>query len=125
MNEKKNILLVDDDVIYLFIAQKTINKLFPNAVITVCKNGQEALSKLDFLSPDVMFLDINMPVLNGWELLEKLKGEYIENRYPIYIVSSSIDENDRRRAASHKFVKGYLEKPISESKLLSTWMSTL
>ena len=125
MNEKKNILLVDDDVIYLFIAQKTILMQFPNADITICKNGQEALLELDSLSPDVMFLDINMPVLNGWDLLDKLQGKDNQDQSPIFIVSSSINENDRKRAHTHKLVKGYIEKPITESKLKATWMNTI
>ena len=118
MDKRKNILLVDDDAIYLFIAQKTIKMQFPNAIVTICKNGQEALQKLNSINPDVMFLDINMPILNGWGLLEKLKEKYQELKYPIFIVSSSIDENDKHRAASHDFVKGYIEKPISEEKFI-------
>lgn len=118
MINKKNIFLVDDDAIYLFIAQKTIKMKFPNAIITVCKNGQEALQKLKLLKPDVMFLDINMPILNGWGLLEKLKENNKLLSYPIFIVSSSIDEKDKNKAKSHDFVKGYIEKPISEDKLI-------
>ena len=118
MSKRKNILLVDDDAIYLFIAQKTIKMQFPNAVITVCKNGQEALNELNAITPDIMFLDINMPILNGWGLLEKLKSKYQQLKYPIFIVSSSIDANDKERATSHEFVKGYIEKPISEEKFI-------
>lgn len=118
MGKKKNILLVDDDSIYLFIAQKTIEEQFPNTVITICKNGQEALSKLDSFNPDVMFLDINMPIMNGWDLLEKLKKKCQKLAYPIFMVSSSIDENDRDRAESYEFVKGFMQKPISKEKFI-------
>ena len=118
MDSKKNILLVDDDSIYLFIAQKIINKILPDAIINTCKNGQEAISLMDSLNPDIMFLDINMPVLNGWDLLDKLINQKIN--FPIFIVSSSIDEKDKAKAKSYvDLVKGYISKPLNADKLKS------
>ena len=88
MGKKKKILLVDDDSIYLFVAQRTIKLQFPDTEITVCKNGKEALQQLNEGVPDVMLLDINMPILNGWEVLEHLNKKYSSLQFPIFIVSS-------------------------------------
>ena len=117
MCEDANILIVDDDNIYIYIAKKSVKDACPKAEIFVCKNGEEALDKLSSLNPDILLLDINMPVMNGWGLLDNLLVKNIKLEFPIFIVSSSLDESDKEKAASYKFVKGYINKPINKEKI--------
>lgn len=119
MCEDANILIVDDDDIYIYIAKKSVKDACPKAEVFVCKNGEEALNKLPSLNPDVLLLDINMPVMNGWGLLDKLMGKNTSLDFPIFIVSSSLDVNDKEKAASYDFVKGYINKPINKEKIES------
>lgn len=117
MGKNTNILIVDDDDIYIYIAKKSVKDACPKAEVFVCKNGQEALDKLLSLNPDILLLDINMPVMNGWGLLDNLMLKNSSLDFPIFIVSSSLDENDKEKAASYDFVKGYIQKPISKEKI--------
>ncbi|MEL7005719.1 MAG: response regulator, partial [Bacteroidota bacterium] len=84
------ILLVDDDDTYLFLTSKILEHIFSECEITTCLNGQEAIDFLEKGSPDVIFLDINMPVMNGWEFLAELEKKNMDLEYPVFIVTSSI-----------------------------------
>jgi CheY-like chemotaxis protein len=71
--------------------------------------------------PDVIFLDLNMPEMNGWSILESLKTNYARLPKPIsvYIVSTSIDVNERREAMNYHFVKEFISKPLYRDKIIS------
>lgn len=115
-----SILVVDDDQIYRYMANKMLMSTGLAEVITFCKNGAEAWNFLQEKKmrkeplPDIIFLDINMPVMNGWELLKKITP-FIKNakqKIGIYIVTSSQDENDIKHSGEINFISGYLVKPV-------------
>ena len=123
------VALVDDDPIYLFIAKRMLERAGLEGKVLVFNNGKEVFSWL--LShievpnqlPQSIFLDINMPQLNGWEFLEEFATVNDFEKYSpnIYIVSSSVDERDRKKAVTNPLVKDYITKPITMdtiSKLL-------
>lgn len=93
--------------------------------IAECKNGQEAINYISKsltekeTLPDVIFLDINMPVMNGWEFLEAYEklGSKIKKKSKLYVVSSSIDSNDKAKAKKYKTVTDYIIKPVSIDQL--------
>jgi CheY-like chemotaxis protein len=110
------VLIVDDDNIFLFLARKMIvntgihpdPKAFPNGKLAL-----EYLSQVDPSGPKVLvFLDINMPVLNGWGFLERLESMEIRGNCHVVIVTSSSDASDRVHAAQYDIVQSYLEKPV-------------
>lgn len=111
--------IIDDDDIYIF-GMKKLAKVagFCNNML-VFKNGEEALKYMKPLVtstefPDVILLDINMPVMDGWEFLDefiKIKPG-INKDVTIYMVSSSIHQDDKDKAASYKDVAGYIIKPV-------------
>lgn len=129
------IALVDDDNVYQFTASKTLRATNLVSDVLQFQNGQEALA---FLSgslqkiqqvPDIIFLDINMPVTDGWMFLDefhRLKNQ-IAKEIKIYMVSSSIDPRDVNRAKGIQEVTDYMEKPVSMNKfaeLLGGWSPT-
>lgn len=118
--------IIDDDKIYVNLVKKIIEikKLSENLLIY--KNGKEALdyfkASLENLSeerlPDIIFLDLNMPVMDGWEFLNefiKIKNNF-NKKITLYVVSSSIDPRDLERAKSFSLVTDYLIKPIELKK---------
>ncbi len=134
-NMKKNstpltICLIDDDRIYQFTAKRIIELVDPMQKVLVFSNGKEAI---DFFTqqalpneqlPDVIFLDINMPVMNGWEFLEayNLLKTDLEKKISIYMVSSSVDEKDKIRSKSFD-VKDFIEKPIDKEMMVEILQS--
>ncbi|MFV8280913.1 response regulator [Christiangramia marina] len=118
--------IIDDDKIYVNLVKKIIEikKLSENLLIY--KNGKEALdyfknsmsSTHEDLLPDIIFLDLNMPVMDGWEFLNeflKIKNN-LNKKITLYVVSSSIDPRDLERVKSFNMVTDYLIKPIELKK---------
>ncbi|WP_298319783.1 response regulator [uncultured Aquimarina sp.] len=118
----KSVCIIDDDNMYIHLVSKIIELKKLSEKVIVFNNGKEAL---DFFIksiqdteessvPQVIFLDLNMPIMNGWEFLEeftKIKDK-ISKKIDLYVVSSSIDTRDIDRAKSIRVVSDYLTKPI-------------
>lgn len=123
-NSKPQVLLIDDDQVYLFAATKTIEATGLAGSVEVCTNGLDALEYLKNIIkssgklPDVIFIDINMPVMDGWEFLEEYKTlrENITTPIKIYILSSSVDKNDIMRSKEYNSVIDYVIKPVYKDK---------
>lgn len=118
------IFCIDDDPISLMISKKMISKTeFAKEVITAL-NGEEALRMYDNLKekttdliskPELIFLDLNMPVMGGWKFLEIFTSEgYLEfNTIKVIILSSTIDPQDLAKAKTYSIVVDFLPKPIT------------
>jgi CheY-like chemotaxis protein len=127
MNTKLMIAIVDDDPIFQFIAKRFIESFESVNQTLVFSDGKDAI---DFLYsnindkdklPDIIFLDINMPVMNGWQFLNKyimLKSK-IEKKVLIYIVSSSNNPDDLIQAKSINEITDYLVKPLNRDEYTS------
>lgn len=112
------ILLVDDDEEDNYFHSIVINKLNIVNQIDVANNGLEALSYLKDRKnslPDVIFLDLNMPKMNGWEFLEEYKVLSPEQKAKVLIVilTTSANPDDIRRAKEMEEVSGFSTKPLS------------
>jgi CheY-like chemotaxis protein len=121
---KKNILLVDDDRIFNFLSEKTISSLGLVNEIHFAANGKQALALLDLYKngeiemPDIIFLDLNMPVMNGYEFLEEFKKMELPNKNSILIVvlTSSEDPRDLTKA-KEMGIKYYFNKPLTQDEI--------
>lgn len=125
MTTKPNILLVDDDELYLYLMEKTIYQLSDKLVVTSFTDGEQAVEYIakctveKIMLPEVIFLDINMPFLDGWGFLKefkKLKPKLINN-VNIYMVSSSMRKSDIKRASHFEELTGYVVKPVNKEQL--------
>lgn len=112
--------VVDDDKIFTFLLRKIIEKAQIARQIIFFENGQEAIDYLTLNKADVMklpqliLLDINMPILDGWQFLQeygKLKPE-VSDPITICVMSSSGEEEDYNRAMHSGHVMDYLQKPL-------------
>lgn len=112
----KQIHLIDDDPLNNLINRKLITRILPEALITEDIDAGNALERIknDF-TPDLILLDINMPGMNGWDFLDHFQK--MGKEIAVYILTSSIDSADYRKAESYKLVKKYIEKPLNSQKI--------
>ena len=123
--KQKVTCLIDDDEIYLFSVKKVLEVNHLTGKVLEFNNGRKAIDFFlnhqnhDNELPDVIFLDINMPVMNGWEFIEEFRKirPAISMDITLYVVSSSIDKTDVDRAKSFSAVNDYLVKPITAAQL--------
>ena len=120
--------IIDDDNTYVKLISKLIEIKNLCKKLLVFKNGEEAFNYFDKLStkdqsskeiPELIFLDLNMPIMNGWEFLDKFKGldKKLEENFKLYIVSSSINPLDKERAKEYELVSDFISKPIHAKRL--------
>lgn len=115
-----NVLLVDDDPISLMIYDRIIRLNSFASDVSTCENGSAAINLLTTLKdsvliPQIIFLDISMPVMNAWDFLaevEKIKSS-LKIIPSIYLLSSSIDPDDYNKAESFALVQGFISKPLT------------
>jgi CheY-like chemotaxis protein len=126
--KKKIIWVIDDDVIYQTIINKLIQKSGMFSTHSSFMNGKEALIALNNTIeikeeniPDIILLDINMPIMDGWEFMEEFKSlkSKINKHITIHIVSSSIAMEDRNKSKTFPDIISYLSKPISVNNLIT------
>jgi CheY-like chemotaxis protein len=120
-------LLVDDDHITNFINRRLINKLDLTEKVATVTNGEEALEYVkDYCMinkeccPELILLDINMPVMNGLEFLKEYNNLEFENKRKVLVVmlSTSNNPSDLEKVEAYK-VDDFISKPLTEEKLLS------
>jgi CheY-like chemotaxis protein len=123
MKKKLNyILLIDDDAEDNYFHQIVINEMNITERIEVALNSVEALNflkKENQTHPDIIFLDINMPKMNGWEFMEAYKELRIDQKAKGFVVMLSTSENpeDKKRAGQFSEIIGFSSKPLTEETL--------
>lgn len=117
------ITLIDDDTVWSFALEHMLKHVIPNLEFQSFSDPEKAVEALrdDFgarQEPDVLFIDINMPFLDGWQVLDELREE-IEgsSTTKTYIMSSSVNPVDEEKAEIEAGIKGYLIKPMSKESL--------
>ncbi len=117
-------ILIDDDEMINFIHRQVILSVDPSAEVIIILSAEEGLKKMKELAsleesdPVILFVDINMPEITGFELLSRLETEISDlKKIQLYMVSSSLFESDREKAMAFPFVKGYREKPLSKAMI--------
>jgi CheY-like chemotaxis protein len=127
MKENEKICIIDDDEIYIFLMKKSLSAMGINNEVISFFNGSDALEELIQLKadnqelPGIILLDINMPIMDGWEFLTEFRKVNINNykKIPIYIVSSSIANEDFEKSKTFPEILDYLSKPVDLDTLES------
>ena len=123
---QRTIWVIDDDIIYKTIMKKIIQKSEKFSNTFTFSNGEEAINALKNLHknnealPDIILLDIDMPVMDGWGFMVEmaLLKPLLQSQISIYISSSSIAIEDKLCAKNNPHILGYMSKPISLEDLI-------
>ena len=122
--EPTKFLLVDDDKIFVFLATKIIQSVDHPSTVEVFQDGLEILDRLKEIAdkpellPDIIFLDLNMPVIDGWGFLKEYLSLDMKKEISIYLVSSSISPHDIERAKEIPVVTDFIIKPLMKEKVV-------
>lgn len=128
MRKFNNVYVIDDDKIFHFIINKLLAKNDINANLSFFHNGLEALHRIkeniecNNVLPDLILLDINMPILDGWQFLEEYQQlkEQFRIEPEIYLISSSDNVMDTDKAKEFgDVIKNYLLKPVNNTDIES------
>lgn len=127
MNMLKKVLLVDDDTVTLSLCDMVIKRFTFAEQVDMAQNGKEAMDYFSNLlnrttdaiksvAPSIIFLDLNMPVMNGWDFLDEFVQNDFHKTFPdtrIIILSSSIDPNDIQKANNYDIIIQFISKPLT------------
>ncbi len=125
MDESFLICIIDDDDISRYSLSRNLNKLSSSTEMLVFSDGEEAIDYMENnignhnKLPDIIFLDINMPIMDGFQFMEeyeKLKPLFIK-KVNIYMMSSSVNVEDIQRVKTVSEISEYLIKPVETDKL--------
>jgi CheY-like chemotaxis protein len=115
--------IIDDDKIFTYVLTKQMKVVNFCENLLVFHNGLEAVKYLKPILespevlPDVILLDLNMPIMDGWQFLDEFVKFKVTKKITVYIVSSSIDVADHAKAATYKAISNFYIKPISRENL--------
>lgn len=122
--KKINLLcIIEDDPTHLFVIKKRIERSEMVENIIVFRNGKEAYDTLkkNYLNnqklPEIILLDLNMPIWDGWQFLEEFTKLNFATDISIYILTSSNDCEDKKTAAKYNLKNNFLTKPINANEI--------
>ncbi len=130
MSNSARFIVIDDDPLNNTICRLTIKKALGGVDVKTFTDATQGLQYIDqeYSSPapegepsTVLFLDINMPIMNGWEFLEKYEclNHTVKSNIKVYILSSSVDDRDIEKAQANKNIVNYLAKPITKETIIN------
>lgn len=120
MSSTVKIMLIDDESINNFISTKIIERFNPKFHVIAYTRVKDALEHLrsgDF--PDIIFLDINMPEMDGWDFLDQYSKfpEWQQQKCPVAMLTSSVNNHDIQRSKSYDAVANFISKPLTVEAL--------
>jgi CheY-like chemotaxis protein len=121
----KTIFLIDDDPVFVFLTKRLISGINVGCQIEEFADGELAMDRLREISadssllPDIIFVDLSMPVMDGWEFLNEYSAlaPKMSKQIELFIVSSSISPQEVERSKTYPEVADFLIKPVAKGKI--------
>lgn len=113
-----SIMIVDNDQVNSFVLKNIITRNYSEAEIGLYPDGADGYAHLEKLDlhgktfPDVILLDIYMPIMNGFDFLDKYVDQFSHKPSNIFVMSNSLSKEDQQRANKYSVVKGFITKPL-------------
>lgn len=121
MSNYKICLLIDDNYIDNFVTRRILESGSFAEKVVVSQSATDAINLLraGLVKPDVIFLDIRMPMMGGFEFLQEYDKLAIEgkNSIKIFMLSSSLDPTDLRKSTNNKYITQFIHKPLTQKTL--------
>ncbi len=120
----KTIFIIDDDPLLRLLVERMMTVVDKSLTFIPCENGKTGLDRLnEYLGSStscIVLLDLNMPVLDGWAVLNKIQATPMSSRQnmTIYILSSSTDISDLEKAREYECVKKFYHKPLNRDDIV-------
>jgi response regulator RpfG family c-di-GMP phosphodiesterase len=121
----KKACIIDDDKLYVSLIRMLVRKNKLDVELLVFENGKlafnyfkEELTKETPRLPEVILLDLNMPIMDGWEFLEAVEPFADMLNARLFVVSSTINPVEVRKVNKHKFVTAFMTKPINKDAMV-------
>jgi PAS domain S-box-containing protein len=114
--EKPEILIVEDNKINMLLTKTLLKQIIPNCIIFEAEDGEKAIAKSNEIKPDIIFMDIQMPLVNGYEATKKIR-ESITNKNTIIIALTAGTVVGEREKCLDAGMNDYLSKPIIKKTL--------
>lgn len=117
-SELKHVWVIDDDPIFTYVIKRIVEMADFCSNLVVFNDADLAFEQIKSNNngiefPQIIFLDINMPMLDGWQFLNQISQIELNHDLSIYLVTSSIDSQDHKNSLNYKIVKRLLVKPLS------------
>lgn len=127
MEPKPQFVLIEDNLIDQFVTKKLLKKGLDVNPLFIANNGKKGIDWLLKNSDHkslVIILDIQMPIMNGFEFLEEFStlAEDLKNRIKIFVLSSTLDSDEIKKAKENKYVSDFWNKPFRLDLLKSTFL---
>jgi len=120
-NHYKTCLLIDDNYIDNFVTRRILESSNFADQVVVSQSAAEAIDSLrsGSVKPDVIFLDIRMPMMGGFEFLQEYDKIDVENKnsIKIFMLSSSLDPTDMKKSMNNKYITQFIHKPLTQKAL--------
>jgi CheY-like chemotaxis protein len=124
-NQKKvSILIVEDNKVNMLLLKTILKNLNINTIIYECENGYEAVNQIETINPDLVFMDIQMPIMNGYEATRAIRNTLTGKNIPIIAVTAGAEIDERNKCISAG-MNDYISKPIIRGTIeeaLSKWV---
>ncbi len=123
--EKIKILIAEDNELNMRLTKQLVNKVLPNSLLYEAYNGEEAIKRMIELAPDLILMDVQMPIMDGLQATHFIREEIKDDQIPIIAVTSCNNEGDKEKCLEAG-MNGFINKPVSEGILreaLMKWLS--